>query len=152
MLERLLPRRADNAYGGRKAALWLFALLTLVKGAMGLNSIFNGYSVATGADGIPLDTYTPAGARAFVSMFAAWGLAQVVLCLLCVLVLARYRALVPFMFALLLLEHLCRRLLFLLMPVERAGAPPGPYVNVALAGLMVVGLALSLRGRGRPAG
>ncbi|HEX8558792.1 MAG TPA: hypothetical protein VF668_11835 [Pyrinomonadaceae bacterium] len=148
MFERLLPRRADNAYGGHRAGLWLFALLTLGKGAMSLNSVFNGYRVATAADGIPLDTYTPAGARAVVSMFAAWGLAQLALCLVCVLVLARYRALVPFMLALLLLEHLCRRLLFLLIPVERTGAPPGPYVNVVLAVLMVAALALSLRGRG----
>jgi hypothetical protein len=38
-----------------------------------------GYSAAKSADGIPLDTFTPAGAQAVVSLFAVWGLAQVVI-------------------------------------------------------------------------
>jgi hypothetical protein len=147
MFERLLPRHIDNTYHGHKAALWLFALLVLMKSAVSLNSIFNGRSVAISADGIPLDTFTPAGAQAVVSAFAAWGLAQFVICLLCLLVLARYRAVVPFMFALLLLEHLSRRLLFWVMPIVRDGTPPGFYVNLILLALMVVGLALSLRSR-----
>ncbi|MBI3664370.1 MAG: hypothetical protein HY234_15150 [Acidobacteria bacterium] len=145
MLNQLLPRHVDNTYHGYKLALWLFALLVLMKVAMSLNSIFNGYSVATSADGIPLDTFTPAGAQAVVSLFAAWGLAQLIICLLCIVVLARYRALVPFMFALVLLEHLSRRLIFLVMPIVRTGTPPGFFVNLVLLALMVVGLALSLR-------
>ncbi|MDQ3804593.1 MAG: hypothetical protein M3416_12260 [Acidobacteriota bacterium] len=147
MFDRLLPRHADNTYHGHKLALWLFAILVLMKSAISLNSIFNGYSVATSADGIPLDTYTPAGAQAVVSAFAAWGLAQFTICLLCILVLARYRAMIPFMFVLLLLEHLCRRLIFWVMPIVRTGTPPGFYVNLLLTALMVVGVALSLRSR-----
>ncbi len=147
MFNRLLPRHIDNTYHGHKLALWLFALIVLMKSVVSINSIFNGYSVAVSADGIPLDTFTPAGAQAVVSAFAAWGLAQLVICLLCLLVLVRYRAMLPFMFALLLLEHLCRRLLFWVMPVATTGTPPGFYVNLVLAVLMVVGLALSLRSR-----
>jgi hypothetical protein len=148
MFQRLLPRHIDNAYHGYKAALWLFAVIVLMKSAVGLNSIFNGRSVALSADGIPLDTYTPAGAQAVVSAFAAWGLAQFVICLICLLALVRYRAMVPLMFTLLLLEHLCRRLLFWVMPIARTATPPGFYVNLLLTALLVVGLALSLRGRG----
>lgn len=147
MLDRLLPRHADNTFHGHRLALWLFAFILIVKSAVGLSSIFDGRDVAASADGFPLDTFTPAGARAVVSAFAAWGLAQLTLCLISLLVLARYRALVPFMFALLLLEHLCRRLLFWLMPIAQAGTPPGFYVNLLLTALMVVGFALSLRGR-----
>ena len=148
MFKRLLPRHIDNTYHGHKLALWLFALIVLMKSAVSINSIFNGYSVAVSADGIPLDTFTPAGAQAVVSAFAAWGLAQLVICLLCLLVLARYRAMLPFMFALLLLEHLGRRLIFWIMPIVRTGTPPGFYVNLVLTVLMAVGLALSLRSRG----
>jgi hypothetical protein len=149
MFKRLLPRHIDNTYHGHKLALWLFALLVLMKSAVSLNSIFNGYDVAISADGIPLDTYTPAGAQAVVSAFAAWGLAQLVICLLCLLVLARYRAMIPFMFALLLLEHLSRRLIFWVMPIVRTGTPPGFYVNLVFTALMVVGLVLSLWSHGR---
>lgn len=148
MFKRLLPRHIDNTYHGHKLALWLFALIVLMKSAVSINSIFNGYSVAVSADGIPLDTFTPAGAQAVVAAFAAWGLAQLTICLLCLLVMARYRAMVPFMFALLLLEHLGRRLIFWVMPIVRTGTPPGFYVNLVLAVLMAVGLALSLRSRG----
>ena len=147
MLNRLLPRQIDNAYHGHRLALWLFALLVLLKSVISVNSVFNGRDVASSADGIPLDTFTPAGAQAVVSMLAALGLAQLVICLLCVLVLVRYRAMIPFMFALLLLEHSGRRLIFQLMPIVRTGRPPGSFINLALVTLMLVGLALSLWSR-----
>ena len=147
MFNRLFPQNADNAYRGSKFALWLFVLLVFIKTAMSVNSIFNGRTVASSADGIPLDTYTPAGAQAVVSMFAAWGMAQLTICLLCILVLVRYRALIPLMFALLLLEHLGRRLIFLFMPIVETGTSAGFYVNLVLIALLVVGLALSLRSR-----
>jgi hypothetical protein len=122
-----------------------------MKTLMSLNSIFNGHTVASSADGIPLDTFTSAGAQAVVSLSAAWGLGQLVICLLSVLVLARYRTLIPFMFALLLLEHLSRRLIFHIMPIARTGTLPGSTVNLVLLTLMVAGLVLSLWSRAKAA-
>jgi hypothetical protein len=145
MTDRLLPQRIDNRYCGHKLALWLFALVVLVKVAMSLNSIFNGYTVASSADGIPLDAFPSAAARTVVALFAIWGLAHLMICLLCIFVLARYRSIVPFMFAFLLLEHLSRKLLLQFVPMVRTGTPPGIYVNLGLLTLMIVGLALSLR-------
>ncbi len=147
MLSQLLPRHVDNTYHGHKLALWFFALVVFMKSTISLNTIFNGRSVASGADGIPLDTFTPACAQMVVSDFALWGLSQLMICLLCILVLARYRALIPLMFAVLLLEHLSRKLILQVMPIVRTGTPPGFFVNLALLALMVVGLALSLRSR-----
>jgi hypothetical protein len=135
MFDRLLPPRADNSYRGHKLALWLFALVVLVKTSIGLGTIFNGRNAAISADGIPLDTFTPAGAQAFVSLFAAWGLAQAIIGLLCVVVL----------YSLLLLEHLARKFMFIAMPVARTGEAPGFFINLALVALMVAGLLLSLR-------
>jgi hypothetical protein len=146
---QLLPQRIDNSYRGHKLALWLFGLVVLVKTGIGVGTIFNGRDAAINADGIPLDAFTPAGAQAFVSVFAAWGLAQVTIGVLCILVLIRYRALVPFMFALLLLEHLLRRLIFFVLPMPRIGEPPGFVINLALVAVMIVGLGLSLWNRDR---
>jgi hypothetical protein len=58
------------------------------------------------------------------------------------------------MFALLLAEHLCRKLIFFVMPIPRAGEAPGVLINLALVALMVVGLALALwnRDNSRPEG
>ena len=147
MFNQLLPHRIDNTYRGHKLALWLFALLVLLKVTMSLNSIFNGYSVVTSADGIPLDTFPASAAQAVVSLFAILGLSNLMICLLCMLVLVRYRSMISFMFALLVLEHLSRRLIINLMPIVRSGTPPGSYVNLILLGLMIVGLALSLWSR-----
>jgi len=135
MFDRLLPPRADHSYRGHSLALWLFALVVLVKTSIGLGTIFNGRNAAISADGIPLDTFTPAGAQAFVSLFAAWGLAQAIIGLLCVVVL----------YSLLLLEHLARKFMFIAMPVARTGEAPGFFINLALVALMVAGLLLSLR-------
>ena len=144
MLNQFLPPQIDNTYRGHKLALWLFGLIVLMKVAMSVNSIFNGRVVASSADGIPLDTFTPAGAQAVVSLFAAWGLGQLMICLLCILVLVRYRAWIPFMFALLLVEHLGRRLIFWVMPIVRTGSSPGLAINLVLLALMILGLVLSL--------
>jgi hypothetical protein len=142
MLERLLPRVADNCYRGQRFGLWLFALM-LVKIPMGVNVMLNAPSVARSADGVPVDTFGGAGAAAFLFAFAAWGLAQLVLGLLCLLVLVRYRSLVPLAFALLLVEQLGRIALREYWPIERVAAPGGA-INAALAGIMVTGFLLSL--------
>ena len=148
MVNELLPKRIDNTYRGAKLAPWLFAVLLLLKTVISLNSIFNGYSVATSADGIPLDTFPPGAAQTIVSDFALWGLSQFMLCLLGILVLARYRSMIPFMFALLLLEYSSRKLILHFLPVVKIGTPPGFYVNLILLALMIVGLALSLWSHG----
>jgi hypothetical protein len=147
MFNQLLPQRADNVYRGHKLALWLFALVVFMKVGMSLGSIFKGYSVASGPDAIPLNTYTPAAAQTIVSLFALLGLATLVICLVCMLVLARYRSLVPLMFALLLLQYLGGRLILHFLPAVRSGNPFGVYVNLAIFAVMLVGLALSLWSR-----
>ncbi|HSK43111.1 MAG TPA: hypothetical protein VLA83_04400 [Candidatus Binatia bacterium] len=147
MFNQLFPQRIDNTYPGHKLALWLFGLIVLIKTAMGVNSIFFGHKIATSADGIPLDTFPLAAAGTIIAMFAIWGLAHLMICLLCVLVLFRYRAMVPLMFAFLLLEHLSRKLVLYFIPIARSGTPPGTYVNLTLVAVMVLGLALSLSGK-----
>ncbi len=149
MLQPLLPHHADNAYRGQKLALWLFALLILMKSIVSLNSIFNGYMVANSADGIPLDTFTPAGTRTVVSLFAILGLSRLMLCLLGILVLVRYRTMIPLMFALFVLEHLGGTLILQLKPLATTGTPPGVTVKFILLAVIVVGLVLSLWSRRR---
>lgn len=147
MVSQLFPHRFDNTYRGHKVAVWLFAVAVFVKAVIGLNSIFNGYTVARSADGIPLETFTPAGAQAVVYLLAILGLAHLMICLLCILVFVRYRSMIPLMLALLLIEYLSRRVILHFLPVPRVGAPPGPFVNLLLLALMAVGLAFSLSRR-----
>jgi hypothetical protein len=147
VLARVFPPHIDNTYRGHPLALWLFVPVVLLKTAIAFGTIFNGRGAAQSADGIPLDTFGPGGADAVVALFALWGLSQLVFSVLGVLALARYRAMIPLVFLLLLLEHLARRWILLVMPIARTGTPPGIYINLVLLALMIVGLTLSLRRR-----
>jgi hypothetical protein len=150
MINQFLPQRIDNSYRGHKAALWLFALVVSVRILQSLFVIFSGYSVAGSADGIPLDTYTPAAAQTVVALFVLLGVSRLILSLLCVLALVRYRSAIPFMFALQGVDYLARQVVLHFVPLVRMGTTPGPVVNLILFVLVIVGLALSLWRQGRP--
>jgi hypothetical protein len=145
MLNKLLPQPIDNTYRGYKVALWLFGLVVAVMIAQGVFTIFNVYSTVRDADGIPIDTYTPAAAQTVVALWAQRGLSRLILSSLCLLVLARYRSAIPLMFVLLILNYLFGQLIFQFIPLARTGTPPGPIVNLVMFVLMVIGFALSLR-------
>jgi len=144
MLEGILPRSIDNTYRGQKVALWLLGFLVLIKSVIGVNSILNGADVMTRADGIALNTYPAAAVQNLIALWALLGLGHIILAVLGVLVLIRYRGMTPLMFALLLLSHLGGKLIGQFHPIVRAGAPPAFIVNLVLLTLIVVGLALSL--------
>ena len=125
MLDELLPKSLDNRYRGNKLALWLFGLVVAMKSAQSLGIVLNGYSTARDADGIPLDSYTPAVAQTVVAVFAQGSLWRLLFCFLCALVLLRYRSAVPLMFALLALNYLAAQLVLKFVPLLRVGAPVG---------------------------
>lgn len=148
MFDKVLPQRIDNAYRGNKLAIWL---LGLVVGVMILQSVFvlfNGHSTLINADGIPLDTYPPAAAQTVLALFELRGLSRLIISLLCLVVLVRYRSAIPLMFGILVLNFLATQLILWFTPLVRTGTPPGPIVNLIMFALMIIGLALSLWGRG----
>ena len=149
LLNRLFPRQVDNRLDRHRAALWLLGLFIALKLVMSLNSIFNTESVAVGADGFQLQSYGADGAHAVLMLFALSALGQLVLTLIGVAVLVRYRALVPFVYLLLLLDQIGRKLLIQAYAVERSRETPTAvaYVGLALLALLAVGLVLSLWSR-----
>ncbi|HEY3351081.1 MAG TPA: hypothetical protein VGM13_14985 [Thermoanaerobaculia bacterium] len=148
MFDQFLPKSLDNRYRGHRLGIWLFGVVVFVKLAQSLAVIFNGASVITSADGVPLATYPPASAQTVVAVWALSGLYRLVFATLCVLACVRYRAAIPLLFALLALEHVGRQLVLHFLPVVRAGSPPGPIVHLVLFVLTILGLALSLWNRG----
>jgi hypothetical protein len=148
MFDKLLPQRIDNTYRGYKVALWLFGLIVAVRITQSLLVIFNGYSTAKNADGIPLDTYTPAAAQTVVAFFTQGALSRLIISLLCVLALVRYRSAIPFMFVLLLLNYLASKLILQFVPLVSTGTSPAGTVNMVMFALMIIGLVLSLWSRG----
>ena len=92
MFRKLLPPSSNSTYAGSRIALWLLGIVLLMTVSIAFGAIFNGHYAASVADGIPIDSYTPQGTQAFLSLFASLGLSQLVLGLLGLLVLYRYRA------------------------------------------------------------
>lgn len=112
---------------------------------MGLNGVLNGARVASTADGVPLDQYGPEAAATIVTLFALAGLSRLVLAGLAAAALIRLRGLVTFVFVLLLLEHLARRVIVAVLPIPRVGDPPADLITNGLLALIVIGMLLSLK-------
>lgn len=152
MVRRILPLVVDNTYRGHIIGLWLLIPILIAKTGIALGAIFNGREAAQSADGIPLDTYGSAGAQAVVALFAVWGISQLVFSVLGGLVLVRYRALIPLLYGLLVVEHIARKWMLMVKPIERTGTTSGFTINLVLLGLMLLGLGLSLWNREGGAG
>lgn len=140
MAGRFLPTTIDNAYRGRKLGLWLLWIVVIVKVVQSVTLIMDSPGILASADGIPLATFPPDAARTAVAAFVGMSVSRLALCLLCAVVLVRYRRAVAPLFVLLLVHDLARELV--LGPV-RVGAPIGPWVNGALMALTLAGIALA---------
>jgi hypothetical protein len=145
MLDRLFPRQADNRFDGHRAALGLLGLYVVLKFSMSISSIFNTAKVAAGADGIPLDRFDAAATQELLTLFALTGLGQFALAVVSLVVLIRYRTMVPLIYLVLLGEAIARRLIVTGFAAERSpSGSVGLYINLGLLALLAVGLRLSL--------
>ena len=149
MFNRIFPKQIDNNYRGHWLAILIFALLVILRAAMGFNSIVMTHMVATGADGIPLDSYGPACAAVVVLFFKNIGLFFLLLSLLGVVALIRYRAMIPLMYLVLILQLAGSRLLLYLYPIVRTSEMPlGFSVTLTMLAVALIGVVLSLVGKG----
>ena len=145
MLDRLFPRQIDNRYDGYRAALWLLGLLTALKLVVATNSIVNTASVAAGADGIPLDSFGPEAARAVLMLFSLSALGDLILALIGVAALIRYRAMVPVLYLMSIGEYVAQRVIVANHAVARSGGISfASSIPWAVLGLLTLGLVLSL--------
>jgi hypothetical protein len=152
MLSRLFPRQLDNTYQGHVFAIWLFVPVVLLKTLMGfnvagLNPWVGSRFILQTADGVPVDTFPPQAATISVFLFASWGLALLVLALLAILSLVRYRAMLPLMFLALSIEQIGRKVLSMVhLPPAPAqeGISASALINWGLSAALVLGFILSL--------
>jgi hypothetical protein len=148
MLSRILPERIDNQYRGHKIALWLFYLITFKELAIALAAIFVSDGGAQSADGIPLDTFGSGGAETVIGVVALLGLSSLLLAFLFVLASFRYRAMIPLMYVLIVVDYIGHKGIGLMKPIVHAGTQSGSLVNAGFFALSIIGLALSICGRG----
>jgi hypothetical protein len=146
MIGRLFPARADNDFQGHRAALWAFAALTAVSLWRSLHHVFAPDGGAQSIASITLDSFPPGAAATVVTVFALWGISQLVLALAYGVVLWRYRSLVPLMYALMSVEYAMRAALPLFKDgVEKSGTAPGEVANLVLLIALPILFALSIQ-------
>lgn len=141
MLKRLFPPQANNHYQGPAIALWFFVLITLFTLVRSCLHIFlpdgGAQSIAT----IPLNSFTPNGAASVILLMSLWGLSQLLMGLFYLVVLWRYRTLIPLMYLLIILEYVGRMLLMHFKPIHITGTAPGhigDFIMVPLAFLLLI--------------
>lgn len=143
MFERILPRAIDNSYFGHNVAIWCMILIVSVKILLGLTSIFATRIAAENAHNLPLGAFSPPAGQLLLSALARAGLSTLVVALFCVIVLVRYRTMIPIAYILILIEHAGRAFLFL-RESAITGITSALVVNFVLLFLTVIGLVLSL--------
>lgn len=151
MLERLFPKHRMNTYRGNPIAKWVFILLTIVTIARSLVHMFASDGGAQSIATIPLDNFTANGAAAVISIFAFWGLSQMLLGIVFGVVLWRYQALIPLMYLLMIVEYGMRIVLGAIKPIETVGTAPGAIGNFIIIPFAIMMLVLSLRNSYREA-
>lgn len=122
----LLPKQADNTIRGLRVPAVVFGVLTVVSI---VRSCIHLLAPDGGAGSIAGMDLAVAGADGIVFAFALWGSAQLVYALLQLLVVIRYRSLVPLMYVVLLLETGLRWFVGATKPVTFAHTPPGVIGN-----------------------
>ena len=145
MLEKLLPKKIDNQYKGLAIAKLIFVAVAMISIGRSLAHIFlpdgGAQSVAT----IPLELYNDSASKVIVGMFAQWGLTQLMLGIMFVLVIWRYQSLIPLMWLVIFFEYVGRLLLGLYKPFETSGTAPGTIGNFIFPVLSIIMLILSLQ-------
>lgn len=158
-MSRLFPRQFDNDYRGHWLAVFLFVVVVVLRVVQGADAIFITELVMKGADGIGVERFDAEAAQTAKGLFALLGVQGFILPLLSLVALIRYRAMIPLLFLILLVQQIAGRTMIAIRPVSLTpdeagmflGLPIGLAFSLAVAVVTIVGLALSLRDRSRSA-
>ena len=137
-MSTFLPAKADNTIRGMKLPVYVFALIAIIST---VRSFIHLLAPDGGAGSIAGMDLSVTGASGIIFAFALWGSAQLIYAFIQLVVLFRYRSLVPLMYVLLILETLLRVLVGQMKPVTFAHTPPSAiqnYIYLPLAAVMVV--------------
>lgn len=141
LLSILLPAKVDNVLRGSKLPFYIFLLIAMIGT---VRSFIHVLAPDGGAGSIAGMDLGAGGASGIILAFALWGSAQLIYALIQWIVILRYRSLVPFMWAVQLLETLLRILVGNIKPVTFAHTPPGAIENIIYLPLSLLMLGLAL--------
>lgn len=136
----LLPS-PSSGYRGSRFSLWALVAMTVLTVARGLVHVFAPDGGAGSIAGLDVDVE---GGANLVALFGQWGWEQLLLSLVTIVVLVRYRFLVPFAWLLQALDWGGRMLVGALKPLVVAAPPPGAIGNWVFLPLALIALWLAL--------
>jgi len=144
MLNKILPKKLENKFTGHKIALYAFVIITIITIARSLIHILTQDGGAQSIATIPIDNYPTQAANAVILIFAYWGISQLIIGILYLIVILRYKDLIPLMYIFLILEYSARLGTGLLKPIETVSTAPGAIGNYLAIPVMIVLFLLSL--------
>jgi len=141
----LFPAQANNDYRGYKTAILFLLAAIALRLLMAYAALLDTHGMVQDADSIPIDSWGPGAAHTFLYMTKLLGLDHLLLTVVAIVILIRWRSLIPFAFLLLLAEQLGRFTLKLSNPIPRTGITYVPVdPNLIIIAALLIGLALSL--------
>ena len=142
MLEKILPEKIDNNFPGHKFAAYAFLVLTIITIARSLAHMF---LPDGGAQSIATIDVSIEGGITIIGMFAQWGLSQLLMAGIYVIVYVRYKSLIPLMYLIIFAEYAGRIVMGLLKPIETVGTAPGGIGNFIFVPLAIILFIVSIR-------
>jgi hypothetical protein len=145
MMKNVFPDFIDNEYNGEKFPLYLFYLVTTCTIIRSLIHLFSPDGGAQSIAHIPLHLFSDNASDTVIHLFAEWGLSQLLFGLLYLIVLIKYKSLIPLMYSFLVIEYSTRLFLGFYKPLELDGYAPGGIANYFLVPLFILMFLLSIR-------
>ena len=147
-MKTLLPEQANNRHGLNRLIIIVFALITIFTLGRSLVHLFAPDGGANSVASIIVFEGTPDPNRVIYFIFAQWGLAQLLFGILYVIVLFRYKNLIPLMYLFIAAEYIMRLVIGkVLKPLGDeffAHTAPGEIGNYILVPLAIIMLVWSL--------
>jgi len=148
-LRLVLPKTIDNTYSGHIIANVFFYVVIAFTVIRSLIHVFSPDGGAMSIATIPLDAYPAAAANTVIYLFGVWGLSQLIIGILYLIVGLKYRSLIPLMYVFLTLEYGMRIVIGRMKPIVTAGTAPGAVGNYILLPMAIVLFCLSILKKGR---
>jgi hypothetical protein len=143
---RVFPKLVDNNFRGYKIAEVVFILITAITI---IRSCIHMLAPDGGAGTIAGINTSVAGGPDIISIFALWGLSQLLMGFVYLTVFWRYKSLIPLMYILIILEYTGRIVIGHYKPLVVAHTPPGAIGDYIIVPIAIIMLILSLKKSGK---
>jgi len=145
MLKILLPENADNTYKGHKIAEWLLYLYIFKSFFAGCVHMFASDGGAMSIGSVTLDAFSQGAADSVITVFGLWGMEQFVIGVIALIIIRRYKSLIPLLWAIYALEYFGRFATKFFTPgLVTANIPPGAVADIVLIPLAMIMFIIAL--------